>query len=114
MIRGSHLPVITPLNPQPYQALDRYRAYTAHHEEKGVSADGLASEPPLRGRCAVSGRRLYVTHKLVKNTVPCHNVKHNDTLVPPKCRKSGKQAVSNHSVWLDLSLKRVLSVEFIE
>jgi hypothetical protein len=56
----------------------------------------------------------YVKHKLVKNTFPSHHVKHDDTRVPPNCRRAGKQALSRHPVWLDLNLKRVLSVEFVE
>jgi hypothetical protein len=56
----------------------------------------------------------YVKHKLVKNTLPSHHVKHDDTRVPPNCRSAEKQAVSRHPGWLDLSLKRVLSVEFVE
>jgi hypothetical protein len=56
----------------------------------------------------------YVEHKLVKNSLPCHHVKHDDTEVPPKCRRAEKQALSRHPVWLDLSLKQVLSVEFVE
>jgi hypothetical protein len=56
----------------------------------------------------------YVKHELVKNAPPSYHVKHDDTQVPPKCSRAGKQAVSHHSVWLDLSLKRVLSVEFVE
>jgi hypothetical protein len=57
----------------------------------------------------------YVKHKLVKNTLPSHHVKHDDPRVPPNCRKSGKQAVCRHPRWLvDLNLKRVLSVEFVE
>jgi hypothetical protein len=39
----------------------------------------------------------YVKHLLVKNTPPSHHVKHDDSLV-----------------WIDLSLKRVLSVELVE
>jgi hypothetical protein len=56
----------------------------------------------------------YVKHKRVKNTLPSHHVKHDDTRVPPNCRKAEKQAVSRHPGWLDLSLKRVLSVECVE
>jgi hypothetical protein len=60
----------------------------------------------------------YVLHKtgfmLDKNTLPSHHVKHDDTRVPPNCRRAEKQAVSRHPRWLDLSLKRVLSVEFVE
>jgi hypothetical protein len=56
----------------------------------------------------------YVEHKLVKNTLPSHHVKHDDTRVPPNCRKAGKQAVSRHPGWLDISLEQVLSVEFVE
>jgi hypothetical protein len=37
-----------------------------------------------------------VKHKLVKNTLPCHHVKHDDTPVPPKCRRAEKQAISRH------------------
>jgi hypothetical protein len=55
-----------------------------------------------------------VKHKLVTNTLHSHHVKHDDTQVPRKCRRAGKQAPSRHPVWLDLSLKRVLSVEFVE
>jgi hypothetical protein len=56
----------------------------------------------------------YVKHKLVKNTLPSHLVKQTDTRVPPNCRRAEKQAISRHPGWLDLSLKRVLSVEFVE
>jgi hypothetical protein len=56
----------------------------------------------------------YVKHKLVKNTLPSHHVKHDDTLVSPNCRRAEKKEVSRHLGWLDLSLKRVLSVEFVE
>jgi hypothetical protein len=56
----------------------------------------------------------YVKHKLDKNTLPSHHVKHDDTRVPPNCRRAQKQAASRHPGWLDLSLKRVLSVEFVE
>jgi hypothetical protein len=55
-----------------------------------------------------------VKYKLVKNTLPSHQVKHDDTRVPPSCRRAKKQAIGCHSGWLDLSLKRVLSVEFVE
>jgi hypothetical protein len=55
-----------------------------------------------------------VKHKLVKNTLPSHHVKHDDTRVPPNCSRAGKQAVGRHPGWLDPSLKRVLSVEFVE
>jgi hypothetical protein len=56
----------------------------------------------------------YVKPKLVKNTRPYHIVKHDDTKVPPKCRRAGKQVVSRNSAWLDFSLKRVLLMEFVE
>jgi hypothetical protein len=56
----------------------------------------------------------YVYHKLVKNTLPSHYVKHDDTRVPPNCRGAQKQTVSRHTGWLDLNLKRVLSVECVE
>jgi hypothetical protein len=56
----------------------------------------------------------FVKHKLVKNTLPSHHVKHDDTQVPPICGKAEKQALSRHPGWLDLSLKRVLSVEVVE
>jgi hypothetical protein len=56
----------------------------------------------------------YVKHKLVKNTLPTHHVKHDDTQLPRKFRRFGKQAVSRHSGWLDQSFKQVLSVEFVE
>jgi hypothetical protein len=57
----------------------------------------------------------YAKHKLVENTLPFHHVKHDDTRVPPSCRRAEKQAVvSRHPGWLDLSLKRELSVEFVE
>jgi hypothetical protein len=56
----------------------------------------------------------YVKQKLVKNTLPSHHVKHDDTRVPPNFRRAEKQAVSRHPGWLDLSLQRVLSVEFVE
>jgi hypothetical protein len=56
----------------------------------------------------------YVKHMLVKNTLPSHHLKHDDTRVPPSCRRAEKQAIGRHPGWLDLSLKRVLSVEFIE
>jgi hypothetical protein len=56
----------------------------------------------------------YVEHKLVKSTLPSHHVKHDDTRVPPNCRRADKQALSRHLGWLYLSLKRVLSVEFVE
>jgi hypothetical protein len=55
-----------------------------------------------------------VKYKLVKSTLPSHYVKHDDPKVPPKNRRAGKQAANRHPVWLDLSLKRVLSVEFVE
>jgi hypothetical protein len=50
----------------------------------------------------------YVKHKIVKNTLPSHHVKHDDTRVPPNCRRAETQGVSRHPGWLDLSLKRVL------
>jgi hypothetical protein len=56
----------------------------------------------------------YVKHKLVKSTLPSHHVKHDDTQVPPNCRRAEKQAGNRHPGWLDLSLKRVLSVELVE
>jgi hypothetical protein len=56
----------------------------------------------------------YVKHKLVNNTLPSHRVKHDDTRVPPNYRRAEKQAVSRYPGGLDLSLKRVLSVEFVE
>jgi hypothetical protein len=46
----------------------------------------------------------YVKPELVKNTLPSHHVKHDDTRVTPNCRRSEKQAVSHHPGWLDLSL----------
>jgi hypothetical protein len=56
----------------------------------------------------------YVKHnKLVKNTLPSHHVKHDDAIIPSNCRRAEKQAVSRHPGWLELSLKRVLSVEFV-
>jgi hypothetical protein len=55
-----------------------------------------------------------VKHKLVKNTLPSHHVKQDDTRVPPNCRRAEKQVVSRHPGWSDLSLKRVLSVEKVE
>jgi hypothetical protein len=56
-----------------------------------------------------------VRHKLLQNTRPFHNVKHDDTQVPPKRSRDKKQPISCHSVWLDMmSLTRVLSVEFVE
>jgi hypothetical protein len=33
-----------------------------------------------------SDMHYYVEHKLVKNTLPSHHVKHDDTMVPPKFR----------------------------
>jgi hypothetical protein len=57
----------------------------------------------------------YVKHKQVKNMLPSHHVKHDDTRVPsPNSRRAKKQVVSRHQGWLDLTLKRVLSVEFVE
>jgi hypothetical protein len=41
----------------------------------------------------------YVKHKLVKSTLPSHHVKHDDTRVPPNCRRAEKQAVSRHPGW---------------
>jgi hypothetical protein len=35
----------------------------------------------------------YVKHKLVKNTLPSHHAKHDDTQVPLNCRRAGKQAM---------------------
>jgi hypothetical protein len=55
-----------------------------------------------------------VKHKLVKNTLPSHHVKHDDARLPSNCRRAEKQVVSRHPGWLDLSLKPVLSVEFVE
>jgi hypothetical protein len=55
-----------------------------------------------------------IKHKLVKTTLPSHHVKHNDTQAPPNCKRAEKQAVSLHPGWLDLSLKRVLSVEIVD
>jgi hypothetical protein len=55
-----------------------------------------------------------VKHKLVKNTLPSHHVKHDDIRVAHNCRRTGKPSVSRHMGGLDLSLKRVLSVEFVE
>jgi hypothetical protein len=60
-----------------------------------------------------SSDMYFVKHKLVKNSLPTHHAKHDETEVPPKCRRAGKQAVSRHLVWLNLSLKRVLPVEFV-
>jgi hypothetical protein len=56
----------------------------------------------------------YVKHKLVKNTLPSHHAKHDDTQVQPNYRRAENQAVSRHPEWLDFSLKRVLSVELVE
>jgi hypothetical protein len=56
----------------------------------------------------------YVEHRLVKNTLPSHYVQHDDTRVPPDCRRAEKPAVSRHPGWLKISLKQVLSVEFVE
>jgi hypothetical protein len=56
----------------------------------------------------------HVKHKLVKNTLSSHHVKHDDTRVPLNCRRAEKQGVSRHPGWLDLSLNRVMSVEFVE
>jgi hypothetical protein len=67
-----------------------------------------------KSRAQKSGHAYYVEHKLVKNTLPSHHVKHDDTRVPLNCRRAEKQAISRHPGWLDLSLKRVLSVEFVE
>jgi hypothetical protein len=54
-------------------------------------------------------------YKLVKNTLRTHHVKHNDeTRVPPKRGRAGKQAVGRHPLWSNLSLKRILSVEYVE
>jgi hypothetical protein len=38
-----------------------------------------------------------VEHKLVRNTRPSRHVKHNDTHLPSKCTRSGKQACTHHS-----------------
>jgi len=46
-----------------------------------------------------------VKHKLLKNRRPSHHVKHDETQVPPKRRRAGKQAPSRHPVRLNLSLK---------
>jgi hypothetical protein len=54
-----------------------------------------------------------VKHKLVKNTLPSHHVQHDDTRVPPNCRRAENQTVIRHPGWLDLSLKRMLSVECV-
>jgi hypothetical protein len=57
----------------------------------------------------------YVEHKLVNNTCPSHHVKHADTHVPYNCSsRAGKQAIIRYSVWLDVSLNRVLFDEFVE
>jgi hypothetical protein len=56
----------------------------------------------------------HVKHKLVNNKLPPDHVMHGDTQVPPNCRGAGKQAVSHHPTWLDLTLTRVLSVEIVE
>jgi hypothetical protein len=56
----------------------------------------------------------YVGYQLVKNTVPSHHVKHDDTQAPPKCRRVETQAASRHPRCLDMSLNRVLSVECVE
>jgi hypothetical protein len=56
----------------------------------------------------------YAKHRLVKNTLPSHHVKQDDTPVPPNCRRAENQAVSRHSGWLNVNLKRVLSAEFVE
>jgi hypothetical protein len=58
--------------------------------------------------------RRNVKHKLVKSTLPSHHVKHDDPQVPPKYKRAGKEAANRHPVWLDVSLKRVLSVEFVK
>jgi hypothetical protein len=75
--------------------------------------------------CGIDEARFYCTfihkspdmhydkHQLVNNTLPSHHVKHDDARVPPNRRRAEKQAVSRHTGWLDLSLKRVLSVEFV-
>jgi hypothetical protein len=34
-----------------------------------------------------------VMHRLVKNTVPYHHAKHDDTHVPPTCRRRGDKQV---------------------
>jgi hypothetical protein len=46
----------------------------------------------------------YVEHKLVKNTLPSHHGKQDDTRVPPNFRRVEKQSVSRHPGWLDFSL----------
>jgi uncharacterized protein (UPF0147 family) len=61
-----------------------------------------------------SGHMHYVEHKLVKNTLVSHHVKNDDTRVPPNFRRAEKQAISCHPEWLNLSSKRVLSVECVE
>jgi hypothetical protein len=48
----------------------------------------------------------HVKHKLIKNTRPSHHAKHDDTQVPPKCSRAGKQVISRHSQWLDLLMWR--------
>jgi S-methylmethionine-dependent homocysteine/selenocysteine methylase len=45
----------------------------------------------------------YVKQKLViKNTRTCHHTMNDDTQVPLKCSRAGKQAVNRHSAWLEL------------
>jgi hypothetical protein len=50
---------LTPPSPLPRHEWHGYGVTSAHHEEVGVSADGHASAPPLRGRrhCAACGRQ---------------------------------------------------------
>jgi hypothetical protein len=119
---------VGPLSPLPCQAWHSYGISSAHHGE--VRGCRRACERnPLRGRRrrAPGGRQNNVTtllhkspemhcvkHKLVKNTLPFHHVKHDDTRVPPNCKRAEKQAVSRPPGWLDFSLKRVLWVEFVE
>ena len=55
-----------------------------------------------------------VKHMPIKNTLPYHPVTHDDTRVPPKCRRGGKPSISRHPRWLVLNLKRVLSAELVE
>jgi hypothetical protein len=69
--------------------------------------------------CTIFHKSLVIMHygnrKQVKNTRPSHHDKHDDThATPNNYSRAGKISFIRHSVWLDMSLKRALSVEFVE
>jgi hypothetical protein len=65
-------------------------------------AKGIASDQYVMSAASTPLHKIpdinYVKHRLVKNTLPSHHVKHHDTRVQPKCRRAEQQAASRHPV----------------